>query len=266
MALAYVGVLNLRLVLGFDVQSDHYWRQSFALPATVWVIIVSAELARAAAAAGADARRSHRTASMALAAVIAAGIVVANVSWLTGRAHPETPSAAQFEMVDRMALVTNLSSPGDVVLATDVPIAYHATVNGNVRPFVPFVHALVGQPEILRRYFIAQYLTGVEPMRLPGRTALPTLDETAALRSEQKYLIGTDEPQSLSAFVKMRHAVAAGFAGGTPPSIPRVDVILAPTAQMPLARQRILLYFEIEQERSGAGYWAARVRPRAGAV
>lgn len=263
MVLAYIGVQNLRLVLGFDVQSDHYWRQSLALPATLWVIVVCVELGRGASTAGANARRGGRTATVALAAVITVGIIVANVSWLTGRAHPESPSPAQLEMAERMTLVTSLSAPGDVVLVTDVPTAYHASVNGNVRPFVPFVHALIGQTEIIRRYFVAQYLTGVEPMRLPGHTNLPTLDETAALRSEQKYLLGSDEQQSMDAIVKTQQAVAAGFTEGAPLVIPRVDVIMAPLAQQPLARRRVLKYFEIVKEQSAAGYWAVKVRPRA---
>ena len=264
MVIAYLGVQNLRLVLSFDVQSDHYWRQSLALPATLWVIVVCAELGRAASVAGARARRRNRMARVALAAVIAGGIVVANISWLSGRARPESPSPAQLEMVERMTLVTSLSAPGDVVLTTDVPTAYHASVNGSVRPFVPFVHALIGQTEIIRRYFIGQYLTGVEPMRLPSGTNLPNVDETATLHSERKYLLGTDEPQSMDAIVKIQRTVAAGFTEGAPPVIPRVDVILVPSAQAPLARRRILMYFDIEQERSAAGYWAARVRPRSG--
>lgn len=261
MVLAYVGVLNLRLVLGFDVQSDHYWRQSLALPATLWAIVVCVELGRGGPAAGVDARRSRRTATVALAAMIAVGIIVANLSWLMGRAHPASPSPAQLEMAGLMTLVTSLSAPGDVVLATDVPTAYHATVNGSVRPFVPFVHALIGQTEIIRRYFIAQYLTGVESMRLPNRTSLPNVE--SALRSEQKYLLGTDEVQSMDAIVKTQQAVAAGFAEGAPPVIPRVDVILVPLAQQLLARRRILEYFEIVQEQSALGYWAVKVRPRA---
>jgi hypothetical protein len=252
MVLAYFGVLNLRLVLGFDVQSDHYWRQSLALPATLWVIVACTELAR-------DRSRAPR---LGLLIVIVTGIVASNASWLMGRTHPETPSAAQLEMAERMDLVIQLARPGDVVMVTDVATAYHASVNARVRPFVPFVHALVGERDILTRFFTAQYFTGIEPFRMPARTNLPTVDETAALRSEQKYLLGTDEPQPADRLLDIRQAVSSAFQRGDAPLQPRVDLILVPSAQQSLAHMRIVKHFDIVEEGSGGGYWAARVKPK----
>lgn len=252
MVLAYIGVLNLRLVLGFDVQSDHYWRQSLGLPATFWVIATCAVLLRGAS----------RGPRLALTAVIAGGLVYSNVSWLIGRTHPEPPSAEQSRMADRMALVVKLAEPGDVALIPDVPAMYHATVNARVRPFVPFVHALTAQQEIIRRYFIGQCLTGADEFRLPVRTAVPTQDETAALRSEQKYLLGTDAPQPEGQFEATRMDVAAQCGAASLGPLPRLDVVVAPESRQEEARRRLAPLFEIVREGTGGGYWGARVRPR----
>lgn len=252
LVLAYIGVLNLRIVLGFDVQSDHYWRQSLGLPATFWVIAAGAVLLR----------RTSRTPRLALAAVIATGLVFSNVSWLSGRTHPEPPSAEQLLMADRMALIVELAGPGDVVLVPDVPSMYHASVNARVRPFVPFVHALIDQREIIRRYFIGQCLTGAA-LRLPIRTEVPTRDETAALRSEQKYLLGTDAPQPDERFEATRREVAEQCDTASLGSVPRLDVVLAPESRRDAAKRHLAPLFEIVREGTGGGYWGARVRPRA---
>lgn len=253
MVLAYAGAQNLRVVLGFDVQSDHYWRQSLALPATLWVIFVCAELLRGVSG----------IAKPALAAIIGIGFVFSNGSWLSARTHPEPPSPAQSLMAERMALLVNVAERGDVVLVPDVTTAYHASVNARVRPFVPFVHALVSRAEIVRRYFLGQCLTGTTPFRMPGRTPLPTLDETAVLRSEQKYLLGTDAAVLADDVMEAMRTAAAACETGSGLDIPRLDVVLVPTNQQPLARERISRHFDIIREASAAGYWAARVRPRA---
>ncbi|HKY22409.1 MAG TPA: hypothetical protein VJM31_14435 [Vicinamibacterales bacterium] len=259
MVLAYVGVLNLRVVLGFDVQSDHYWRQSLGLPATIWVIVALVTILRGSVPCY-RLQSVARVLKLTLALLVLFGVVTSNGLWLVAAGRPSVPSPAQLALEEQIRLVQRLASPGDVLLTTDVVLTYHAAVNARVRPFVPFVHALVGEQDILTRFFTAQYFTGLEPQRMPIRTNLPTLDETAALRSEQKYLLGTDEPQPANHMSDIAQAVAAAFQRGEIPVKSRLDLILVPMAQRLLAHKRIIEHFDIVEEQSGGGYWAARVK------
>lgn len=263
MVIAYVGVLNLRVLLGFDVQSDHYWRQSLGLPATIWVIVALTAIVK-------ELMSRYRLPSVArvikltLALIVLFGIVASNGLWLAAAGRPAVPSPAQAALVEQVRLVRRLASPGDVLLTTDVVLTYHSAVNARVKPFVPFVQALVDQSEIVRRYYLAQYITGVEPPRLPKRTQLPTDDQTAALHSEQKYLTGSEASAAVSVFRDVQRSVAAVLEPAASSDIPRVDVIIVPAAQQSLARERILKRFDIVDEGVGAGYWAARVTPKRG--
>lgn len=262
MVMAYLGVLNMRLVLPFDVQSDHYWRLSFGLPATMWVVVVGSDLIRFAASRTSRGRRSVSIAAGVLIGLVCFGIIKNTTFWLSKRWHIESPSASQMDMARRMTLLKSLARPGDVLMVTDIATAYHAMINAEVRPFVPFVQALVPESEILRRFFQAQYVTGSDRIRAPrGLDGVPA-EEPFAATSEMKYLFGAFEAKPDAEALADMLAERTRLTAGRVDPLPRVDLVLVPVSQEALARSRIVQQFDIIEERFSDGFWCVRVKRR----
>jgi hypothetical protein len=159
LALAFWGVLSLRLIMGFGVATDHYWRQSLGIPATLWSAGVVASLIAS--------RRWRQSISR----LVHYGVILLPLLIFvrTGAAmvvHFQRPSpgiaisAEQQRVLEAVECLDFENLEGKGFMSTDIALNYLAMVNLKSLPFVPMGLSPTSLEAISNRYLMALYLTG----------------------------------------------------------------------------------------------------------
>ena len=274
--ISYVIVLNLRVVLGFDMNSDHYWRQSLGLPATLWMIVATADLMKDLSNRNTLLKRGMPVAAGILGVVILTAAIKNTWRHRTwGLEHYEKRtvylrehiSDAQKDMVRRMQLLKRVLQPDEVLLVADPATAYHSVINLRARLFVPSGMSILSNREILERYFVAQYFSGSQEIKGPR--------DSGRLREPGTFVPAVGEHLFLFVNYTAKHAGPFGLDDEMTRMIQdvsvkdseriyarrmwRVDLIFGHAVHRAVALERIRKYFRVLELRDAGGYWVVRV-------
>ena len=265
LTLAYVAVVHFRIILGFDVQSDHYWRQSLGLPATLWVIILAVDWVSRLAKENAAISRLVAVALFLMVLLVPIQ-AFKNSMLIPLRLNRAGPSSIQSALVNRLELLQKFSRPGEVLLGADIPTMYHIPVNLRAFNFVPFVHALASNDQMVQRYYVAQYFAGHKNIRrpmIPGED-MHSSPEFFRTLSAHKFLFG-HHSNRLSDDIRMRIETTSWKEfENSDRRLPKIDIIYGVLSDKDRALQRISKRFDILQSIEGDQDWAVRVRDRVG--
>ena len=275
---SYVIVLNLRVVLGFDMNSDHYWRQSLGLPATLWMIVATGDLLKDLVNRNTLLKSGMQVAMGVLGiAVVAIAIKKHWGTWDPGYYENnalylrEYVSDTQKDMVGRMQLLKTVLHSGEVLLVSDPATAYHAVTNLQARLFVPSGMSVLSNREILERYFVAQYFSGSPDIRGPrdlGKPRIPGKFIHAAgehlflfvnysAKEQGDYTLGDELVEMIrGASIEEAEKIYKR-------RIWRVDIILGHQSERGVALERIRKYFRVLEMHDENGYWILRVERKA---
>jgi hypothetical protein len=276
MVISYVMVLTIRLFLGFDINSDHYWRQSLGLPATLWMIGVTADLAKDLAdRVGVP----YWTRGFAAGGIVTVMLVRALAthwgSWDQKYYERKAESVrshitwGQQNIVKRMKLLEDIVHPGEVLLVTDPVTAYHARVNLDVRLLVPSGMSVLSNREIMERYFVAQYFSGSSEIRGPRDSGNPREpDKFVQAAGEHLFLLvnyNRDDKGDYGLGEELAQMIANTSIEEAEKiyarRLWRVDAVFGRTAQREVALERMRKYFRVLEVHNEDGYWVASVEP-----
>lgn len=273
---SYVIVLNLRVVLGFDVNSDHYWRQSLGLPATLWMIVATGDLVKDLVNRNTALKWGMQVGMGVLGiAIVAIAIKGHWGTWDPGDYEKgalrlrEYISDAQKDMVGRMQLLKTVLHPGEILLVSDPATAYHAVVNLRARLFVPSGMSVLSNREITERYFVAQYFSGFNQIRGPRDSSKPREpDKFVHAAGEQLFLFVNYSPadkgdyglsEEITQMIENTSIEEAEKIYAR--RLWRVDAVFGRTAQREVALERMRKYFRVLEVHNEDGYWVASVEP-----
>lgn len=271
--IAYACVLNLRVLLGFDMNSDHYWRMSLGLPATVLSVMTAAAILK-------DWKdRSRAIAWISGAAAIAVLVTVATVaaerywgSWSprffvsNNQFLKSSITPDQKRMTATLDLLRRVVGPDEVLATVEPSVAYHAAVNLHVRLLAPSGMSVRSNREILDRFFMAQYLTGAASLALPRDAGIPRGADFDHPDSEWLFLFVDysgqaerpyDFPPALRDYGRRQTLESAGalFAERRP----RVDAVIGRPGDRDRAFDRIGRFFTIGKVVENGDAWVVRV-------
>jgi len=165
-SLAYFAILNARVLLGYDLDSSHYWRYSLGIPLTFWFLLTAADMFTDNAQSP---KRAWLPASFLFlfctALLLRATILYAHSLPKVLATLPDKIETTQRQLMAELAIMSKLSTHGDGFITSDTLTNNHFLLNGSGRPFVPFFLSPCTLDETARRYLIACYLTGNDDLR-----------------------------------------------------------------------------------------------------
>lgn len=171
MVVAFFSLLHLRLLLGFMQATDHFWRYSLGIPATLWCVAVVCDIGRFFCA------KWRRLGGLVyVGALLLPLLMVVRGAYLNySPSHLEMMledwkdglSESQIHMIEKLEAMRQVVKPGDGFISTDITLNYHVMVNLRARPFVAMGASPISLEDLTERYLIASYLTGVDEVRFP---------------------------------------------------------------------------------------------------
>ncbi len=272
LGIAYLGILNLRLLLGFIQAHDHFWRYSLGIPATLWTCGVVADCVRSWLKDRPRPAAWGRAAAMVLPVFIlirGTVFVSANVSRERGAlaAWTDTLSPAQQRLITRMEVIKPRLSSGDGFIAADTLLAYHIMVNTRARPFVALGLSPITVEHLSARALVGFYLTGRDAPLFPlADRAAPAyryeddLQLYLYINLFQSYYRDPRSRQRFEAIYQTWSPAALDWQTWREP-LSNVRVVITETDRAAKARQRLKSVFTIENETEVAGITVFEVRP-----
>jgi hypothetical protein len=159
MAIAFCGVLSLRAVMGFGVATDHYWRQSLAIPATLWSTGVVACL-WTSREWPAGLSKLMRFSVMLLPFLIFVRTGSAMLVHFQQQSPADLITAEQGRVLAAVDCLDSEDVEGQGFMSSDTALNYLAMVNLRMVPFVPTGLSPASLETITERYLMSMYLTG----------------------------------------------------------------------------------------------------------
>ncbi|MFC1516845.1 hypothetical protein ACFL7E_08850 [Thermodesulfobacteriota bacterium] len=166
---SYVGVLHVRVLLGFIQAPDHFWRLSLGIPASLWCLAAIADLIRSRF-------KSHQLNSRVLCLMATAlpflllartAMEFVNFSELPDR--NTLISAEQKQMIDKLQSFSEVLNPGEGFLTSEPELNYHVMANMKSKPYMAMGLSAVNIRTLSKRYLMSTYLTGKENTQFPSK-------------------------------------------------------------------------------------------------
>jgi hypothetical protein len=248
--LAFFGVLSLRLLMGFGVATDHYWRQSLAIPATVWFVGVTSRLMTLWPS------RNLVSTFMRYAVVILPFFIFVRTTAAMAFHFSQPAPAASLTAEQRKALaaiecIDSESQPGEGMMASDIPVNYLAMVNLKTLPFVPTGLSTATLNTVTERYLMASFLTGQPTPNFTNAERAP--DAYVHARDPELYLYvnllqnidSLDREEGFRRIFDAWNPEAFDW-NARNSALQSVDVVYVDAARFEMARNRLQRFYEIE--------------------
>jgi hypothetical protein len=273
LGLAYVLVLSLPMLMGFTQASDHFWRYSLSIPASLWSLAAVADLLRAYWGSWRPGKRF-----LALVALVLPFVILARVAFtFTGFLH-EPPisqrlSPAQHRLLDKLSALAQVLRPGEGFLAGASVLNHHVMTNLKARPFAAPGLSYLSPEEITRRYLVGLYLLGGEQMPYPEAIPREKQGPSYLYQNDLNLYLYINQFNRPWSDRRQEANIKALYQQWPPPwldgpvvqaALATVRAVYVEASQAAAARERLERFFIIEQEAADEGGKAWRVRWKGG--
>jgi hypothetical protein len=169
LGLAYAIVIHLRVLLGFAQASDHFWRLSLGIPASLWCIGAGFDLVRSQTVGWNKATTIVRLAAIVLPFALLARTATGEIHFLRKPSALARISQEQRGMLEKLNCMKQVLKPGEGFMTNEPALNYHVMANLKGLPFVATGLSPVPVEHLTKRYLLSSYLTGHDELRYPDR-------------------------------------------------------------------------------------------------